>query len=70
MEPVKGSQFPVRSTTQDKIVSPQSVHPEIGLPDLSVSLHRCRMPQMKLRASDSVLRMTAGTENKWSYDTF
>lgn len=39
LEPVKGSQLPVQSTTQDKVASHLSVHPDMGLPDLSVSLH-------------------------------
>ncbi|KAJ7365299.1 hypothetical protein OS493_005403 [Desmophyllum pertusum] len=38
LEPVKGSQIPVHSTAQEKIGSHHSVHPEIGLPDLSFVL--------------------------------
>lgn len=47
LEPVKGSYLPSQSSTQDKMSSHQSAHPthpEIGLPDLSVSLYRtCQM---------------------------
>lgn len=47
LEPVKGSHLPAQSNTQDKMSSHQSAHPthpEIGLPDLSVSLYRtCQM---------------------------
>lgn len=47
LEPVKGFHLPVQSSTQDKISTHQSTnptHPEIGLPDLSVSLYStCQM---------------------------
>ena len=47
LEPVKGSYLPSQSNPQDKMPSHQSAHPthpEIGLPDLSVSFYRkCQM---------------------------
>lgn len=37
LEPVKGSHHAVHSTAQDITAGHHSVHPEMGLPDLSVS---------------------------------
>ena len=51
LEPVKGSRVPVQSSTQAKRASHQSTHPEIGLPDLSVSWPTFRLCQWEHCAS-------------------